>query len=123
MPTVLCSEGIMYRLDFDTAHTENPHPPPQVAEDLAIDIPKFWQYLAEILAPSLLSSAASLTLLRDSSLPLAPHLSERYVAAVLGAMVRTDEATAVTVWTRSGLAVADLGVAQPQQVNTGGNIS
>ena len=115
----------MYRLDFDTAYTEKPHqhPLPQVAEDLAIDIPKFWQYLAEILAPSLLSSAASLTLLRDSSQPLPPHLSERYVAAVLGAMVRTDEATAVTVWTRSGLAVADLGVAQPQQVNTGGNIS
>ena len=92
----------------------------QVAEDLAIDIPKFWLYLAEILAPCLLSSAAPLTLLRDSSLPLPAHLSDRYVAAVLGAMVRTDEAAAVTAWTRSGLAVKDLGVAQPQEVSNGG---
>ena len=30
----------------------------EVAEDLAIDIPKFWSYLAEILAPPLLAGAA-----------------------------------------------------------------
>ena len=30
----------------------------EVAEDLAIDIPKFWSYFAEILAPSLLSRNA-----------------------------------------------------------------
>lgn len=87
----------------------------EVAEDLAIDIPKFWTYLAEILAPVLLAAAApvgvptvvlililikssvlahahaptpQLTLLRDTGRPLPPHLSERYVANVLGTMAR-----------------------------------
>ena len=54
----------------------------EVAEDLAIDIPKFWSYLAEILAPSLLSRNAPLTLLRDSSKSLPQHLVHRYIGQV-----------------------------------------
>ena len=54
----------------------------EVAEDLAIDIPKFWSYIAEILAPSLLSRNAPLTLLRDSSKSLPSHLVLRYLGQV-----------------------------------------
>merc|ERR1712013_827329 len=62
----------------------------EVAEDLAIDIPKFWSYLGEILAPSLLSRNAPLTLLRDSSKSLPSQLVLRYLGQALGAMVRVD---------------------------------
>ena len=54
----------------------------EVAEDLAIDIPKFWSYFAEILAPSLLSRNGPLTLLRDSSKSLPEHLAHRYLGQV-----------------------------------------
>ena len=54
----------------------------EVAEDLAIDIPKFWYYLAEILAPSLLSRNAPLALIRDSSKSLPQHLVQRYIGQV-----------------------------------------
>lgn len=82
----------------------------EVAEDLAIDIPKFWSYLGEILAPSLLSRNAPLTLLRDSSKSLPSQLVLRYLGQALGAMVRVDPSRAEETWKNSVLTFADFQV-------------
>lgn len=90
----------------------------EVAEDLAIDIPKFWHYLAEILAPSLLSRNAPLALIRDTSKSLPEHLVHRYIGQVLGAMVRTDPVQAEEAWKQSGLAFSEIQVSQVEQFCT-----
>ena len=38
-----------------------------MAEDLLVDIPKFWDFLAQVLAPVLISSAASMSVLAASA--------------------------------------------------------
>merc|ERR1711992_517191 len=40
------------------------------AEDLLVDIPKFWDFLAQIISPVLSSRAIRLTILKDSSAEL-----------------------------------------------------
>ena len=45
----------------------------EVAEDYAIDIPKIWDYLGEVLAPVMAHSTLSLSLLGNVPSPLASH--------------------------------------------------
>ena len=87
----------------------------EVAEDLVIDIPKFWSYFAEILAPSLLSRNSPLTVLRDSSKSLPEHLAHQYLGQVLGAMVRADSIRAEEAWKQSGFTFADIKVSEVEQ--------
>ena len=38
-----------------------------MAEDLLVDIPKFWDFLAQVLAPVLISSAVNMSILATSA--------------------------------------------------------
>jgi len=76
----------------------------KMAEDLLVDIPKLWDFIADILAPSLLSIALPLTFLRDSAGPLLePKLAGKYAAAVLHCMAKNGHARVAQMWRDSQL--------------------
>ena len=84
-----------------------------VAEDLLVDIPKFWDFLAQIISPVLSARAVRMTILKESSAELmAGPLGKRcaagkYVAAVLHEMSKTGQQSVLQLWTSSGLNWAD----------------
>ena len=84
-----------------------------VAEDLLVDIPKFWDFLAQIISPVLSARAVRMTILKESSAELlAGPLGKRcaagkYVAAVLQEMSKTGQQPVLQLWTSSGLSWAD----------------
>ena len=80
-----------------------------VAEDLLVDIPKFWDFLAQIISPVLSARAVRLTILKDSSAELmAGPLGKRcaagkYVAAVLHEMSKSGQPHVLSLWNTSGM--------------------
>ena len=84
-----------------------------VAEDLLVDIPKFWDFLAQIISPVLSASAARMTILKESSAELmAGPLGKKcaagkYVAAVLHEMSKSGQKHVLALWSSSGLSWAD----------------
>lgn len=84
-----------------------------VAEDLLVDIPKFWDFLAQIISPVLSSRAARLTILKESSVELMAGplgkkcAAAKYVAAVLHEMSRSGQQHVLVLWRDSGLDWSD----------------
>lgn len=83
----------------------------EFAEDLQIDIPKFWEYFADMMATILIEKILDLNFLKESSTFLMTNgLAAKYVAAVLHQMVKIDLGRTVDLWQKSGLSLADFKV-------------
>ena len=84
-----------------------------LAEDLLVDIPKFWDFLAQIISPVLSARAARMSILKDSSTELmAGPLGKRcaggkYVAAVLHEMSKSGQQHVLALWSTSGMTWED----------------
>merc|ERR1719357_620632 len=81
------------------------------SDDLIVDVPKFWDFLANILAPVFSSGALGLTILKMSATK-ANMLSGdsgkysaagKYVVAVLQEMGRSGHIPVIQLWRQSGL--------------------
>ena len=83
------------------------------AEDLLVDIPKFWDFLAQIISPVLSSRAIRMTMLKESSAVLMIGLlgkkcaAGKYVAAVLHEMSKSGQSPVLELWRDSGLQWSD----------------
>ena len=82
-----------------------------LADDLIVDIPKFWDFLANILAPIFSSGALGLTILKKSAFKanMLPGDSVKcsdagkYVVAILQEMGRSGHIPVIQLWRQSGL--------------------
>ena len=78
-----------------------------------VDIPKFWDFLAQIISPVLSSRAIRMSMLKESSADLmVGALSKRcaagkYVAAVLHEMSKSGQSPVLELWRDSGLQWSD----------------
>lgn len=86
----------------------------EIAEDLLVDIPQFWDFIAQIISPVLTSQAASMQILKlSSSCLMSGDLGKRcaagkYVSAVLHDMAKSGgQAQAASLWASSGLQWSD----------------
>lgn len=87
----------------------------EFAEDLLVDVPKFWDFLAHIIAPVLSAEAVDMKILKDSA--DAAKLSDgemgqkcaggKYVAAVLHEMAKQGQSPVARTWMDSGLSWED----------------
>jgi len=76
----------------------------KMAEDLLVDIPKLWDFIADILAPAFLEKVLPLSLLRDSAVDLKENkLAGKYAAAVLHCMGKTGHVRVAEMWRENGL--------------------
>merc|ERR1711892_638903 len=83
----------------------------EFAEDLQIDIPKFWEYFADMIGTILVEKTLDLNFLKESStFLLESGLAGKYVSAVLTQMAKLDLGSAVELWQNSGLSFADFKV-------------
>ena len=83
----------------------------EFAEDLQIDIPKFWEYFADMIGTILVEKTLDLNFLKESStFLLESGLAGKYVSAVLTQMAKLDLGSAVELWQKSGLSFADFKV-------------
>ena len=56
----------------------------EIAEDLLVDIPQFWDFIAQIISPVLSSQAASMQILKlSSSCLMSGDLGKRCAAGIL----------------------------------------
>jgi len=84
-----------------------------IAEDLLVDIPKLWDFLAQIVAPVLSSQAANMKILKSSSANLLSgdlgktSAAGKYCAAILQEMGRSDQSQVSSLWAASGLQWTD----------------
>jgi hypothetical protein len=62
----------------------------QSAEDFLVDIPKLWEYLAEIVDPLFSDSVVPLTFLRPLSSSVNTSLAANFVAAIIKELVKTQ---------------------------------
>ena len=81
----------------------------EFAEDLMVDIPRFWDALAVILVPALQDEQLPLSFLKDSAgiLRINTSMPGRYLAAVLRELARHNANRAAALWQASGLTLAD----------------
>jgi len=85
----------------------------EIAEDLLVDIPQFWDFIAQIISPVLTSQAANMEILKlSSSCLMSGELGTRcaagkYVSAVLHDMAKSGQPQAASLWASSGLQWAD----------------
>jgi len=81
----------------------------QGAEDLLVDIPKFWEYLAELVEPLFEDGAMTLGFLGPLSSPLGSSLAPLFVAAVLKELVIAQgTAGAERIWGMSNTSLVSL---------------
>jgi len=86
-----------------------------IAEDLLVDIPKFWDFMAQIVAPVLSSGSLGLKILKESASTanlLSGELGKRcaagkYAAAVLHEMGKSGHGAVAKLWKDSGLKWSD----------------
>ena len=87
-----------------------------IAEDLLVDIPKFWDFLAHIVAPVIANGSLPLNILKESATTAnlsAGDMGKRcasakYVAAVLHEIVKSGQNNVTKMWSDSGLQWSDL---------------
>jgi len=82
----------------------------EFAEDLIVDIPKFWDNIADLLVPALLDEMLPMTFIRDSEKrteTMNPKLRQQYLAGVLRSMGVANASKAAQLWSASGLAWSD----------------
>ena len=105
----------------------------EIAEDLLVDIPQFWDFIAQIISPVLTKQAANIDILKPSSSCLMSgelgkrcaagrithsdnnhkYISDliifpgKYVSAVLHEMAKSGQAQAAALWSSSGLRWSD----------------
>ncbi|KAH6934714.1 hypothetical protein HPB50_027425 [Hyalomma asiaticum] len=84
--------------------TKGLHEVLEYGEDMELDIPKVWEYVAELVSPLFLDLLA-LQYLRDATEPLRPiGRAGRLAACVLAFLAKTlGEATVVNMWRTAGL--------------------
>jgi len=83
----------------------------EFAEDLEIDIPKFWHYLAEMLGHLVLEQAAPVKFLYDAIDGINGPLKPKFLAAMLGVMGGKDAKKTQELWQQGGLNITeDFGV-------------
>merc|ERR1740137_419004 len=83
----------------------------EFAEDLQIDIPKFWEYFADMMGTILVEKILDFNFLKESSTFLMSNgLAGRYVASVLHQMAKIDMGRTVDLWQKSGLSLSDFKV-------------
>jgi len=86
-----------------------------MAEDLLVDIPKLWDFMAQIVAPVLSAGNLGLKILKDSSSTANLHSGElgercaagKYAAAVLHEMGKSGHIAVAKMWRESGLQWSD----------------
>merc|ERR1719270_836146 len=86
-----------------------------MAEDLLVDIPKLWDFMAQIVAPVLSSGCLGLKILKDSATAANLHSGElgercaagKYAAAVLHEMGKSGHIAVAKMWRESGLQWSD----------------
>lgn len=87
----------------------------EFAEDLLVDVPKFWDFLAEIVAPVLDAEALEMKILKISAATAKLCEGEmgrkcaggKYVAAILHQMAKQGQAPVARSWRNSGLSWED----------------
>jgi len=88
----------------------------QYAEDLLVDIPKFWDFLAQVVAPSLAPSGPlPLDVIKESAVQAkllegdfgAKCAAGKYAAALLNEMGKQGHSTVAAAWSDSGLSWAE----------------
>merc|ERR1712088_891470 len=88
----------------------------QYAEDLLVDIPKFWDFLAQVVAPSLAPSGPlPLDVIKESAVQEkllegdfgAKCAAGKYAAAILNEMGKQGHSTVAAAWSESGLSWAE----------------
>ena len=83
----------------------------KLAEDLQIDIPKFWEYFADMIGTILVEKTLDMNFLKETStFLLVSGLPGKYVSAVLTQMAKVDLGSAVKLWQKSGLSFEDFKV-------------
>jgi len=60
------------------------------AEDVLVDVPKLWEYLAEIVDPLFSDSVVPLTFLKPLSSSVNTSLAANFVAAIIKELVKTQ---------------------------------
>jgi len=86
-----------------------------LAEDLLVDIPKFWDFMAHIIAPVISSEALELRILKESATLADLYTGEmgkrgapgKYTAAVLHEMGKSGQSLVAQMWKQSGLQWSD----------------
>jgi len=86
-----------------------------MAEDLLVDIPKLWDFMAQIVAPVLSGGNLGLKILKESSMAANLHSGElgkrcaagKYAAAVLHEMGKSGHIAVAKMWRESGLQWSD----------------
>jgi len=86
-----------------------------MAEDLLVDIPKLWDFMAQIVAPVLSGGNLGLKILKDSATAANLHSGElgkrcaagKYAAAVLHEMGKSGHIAVAKMWRESGLQWSD----------------
>jgi len=87
----------------------------EFAEDIQIDIPKFWAYLAEMISNIVLTKTVDAIFLVDAPRDLDSSLRTKFSAAMLACMGSQDQAATAAVWQQSGISLNDLGVADGEK--------
>jgi translation initiation factor 4G len=88
----------------------------EFADDMSIDIPKIWTYLAEIISPILADRATDLSILKDLCTPLPEGKGPELVAETLNdATHRLGHIAVADIWHTCGLTWLDFGLAADKQ--------
>lgn len=90
----------------------------EFAEDIQIDIPKFWAYLAEMISSIVVTKTVDVKFLVDAPSDLDSNLRTKFVSAMLYSMGSQDPVSTASVWQSSGLSLKDLGVADEDKFVT-----
>ncbi|XP_077998892.1 eukaryotic translation initiation factor 4 gamma 3-like isoform X2 [Glandiceps talaboti] len=77
----------------------------EFADDMAIDIPKFWTYLGELISPLIVSGKVPMTVLRDVTKPLLPIDKAAHLTAevLLVASKNVGKTRIEELWHTSGM--------------------
>lgn len=80
----------------------------EAAADMLVDVPKFWDFIAAVLAPALLDASLPMKFIQTSCSVLPEqNMASKYVAAVLHEMARVSPEQAGELWQTSGLRLED----------------
>ena len=91
----------------------------EFADDMAIDIPKIWEYLGEIVGPMIQDKSVPISFLRSIVEPLKPEKVGQFLANVLNdAASRLGHCEVGEQWRASGLSWEELlgGSMSPEEI-------
>jgi len=83
----------------------------EFSEDIVIDIPNFWMYVANTIGIVLVEKSVDMLFLKESSIFLLENnLAGKYLSSVLSQMAKIDQIVTAELWHKSRMSFADFKV-------------